>query len=134
MEEILGLDAGDFENVDFAGSDEEPEEAASDGGTAAPALGGGAEASGSSSVGGGVAPAAEGTSSSAITTVVEVREVPSANINFTAVEPSRSESLQASVAENTHGQRVVCSGIGDAAAVVSGAGVFWSHPRTLCAG
>lgn len=94
MEELLGLDAGDFDDVDFAASDEEQEEEAtaangSNGSTTAAsspaAAGGAAEASGSSSVSDGVPPAAEGASSSAVTTVVEVGEIPSMSLNLQAI-------------------------------------------------
>lgn len=72
MEELLGLDAGDFDDVDFAASDEED---SSDKGSttgAAPAVSGALPAEGSSSVVDGVAPATEATSPSAVTTVIKV--------------------------------------------------------------
>lgn len=72
MEELLGLDAGDFDDVEFSASDEEQEEANAKESTTGAAASGGAEANGSSSVSDGVAPVAAGTSTPSVTTTIKV--------------------------------------------------------------
>eukprot|EP00752_Nemacystus_decipiens_P003609 g3326.t1 len=103
MEELLGLDAGDFDGVDFAASEEEEEEeeeaqatAVANGSSASaavPGAAGAAEANGSSNASDdGVPPAEDGASSSTVAAMLEPRDTTAFDAGPTAARYSYSHA------------------------------------------